>query len=102
MKELSEPSDEDLAQIASDLAGILDGPEPDATKPGYKEDPYPDWNKENTYVISGPLGKANFSGTRYQTWQEARIATCDRFPVVQFWVYGQRWFSRVRKHTGDL
>lgn len=82
-------------EIASDLLvhGLDLGP-----KPGYGEDEaYPDWDSTNTRVISGPLGsKANFSGTRYSSWQEASRETHRGFCVVKFWVCGARWFARVR------
>lgn len=104
MSESKEPSDEEMLEVARDLMGehaealsALD----DEPRPKYTEDAYPDWSRESTFVLSGPLGKAIFSGTRYANWQEAKQSTANRFSVVQFWTCGQRWFARVRR-TGPL
>lgn len=104
MLEHSEPTEKEMLEIAEDIMdehstalSLLSG----ESRPGYKDDTYPDWDGNTTYVVSGPIGKALFRGTRYNTWQEAKRETHNRFPnpgqLVQFWTCGPRWFARVRR-----
>lgn len=98
------PEDQEITELVQDLLSLDPVPVPEVeSKPRYTEDPYPDWDSSNSQVISGPLGpKANFRGTRYQDWREAKAATTDRLPaggLLQFWTLGQRWFARVRRPT---
>jgi len=93
--EVPEPTPEELLEMASDL-GLSRAPDV-GNRPAYREITYPDFSAENSYVISGPIGEAKFRGKQYSTWQEAKRETTNRFPVIQFWVIGYRWFARVRK-----
>jgi hypothetical protein len=97
---MAELSDDEIAkEIAEDLVDLdLDEECTDCTRPGYKEDPYPDYDITQTRVISGPLGSAKFPGTRYATWQEAkRTIESKTSSVYRFWVLGLRWFARIPK-----
>src|SRR5687767_5208973 len=86
--------EEDL-EVAEDL-GLTEENVCVPKSPGFTEDPYPTWKREDTWVVSGPLGTAKYKGTRYATWKEARAEIANRFQVVQFWTLGGRWFARVR------
>lgn len=99
----NEPSDEELAEIAEDLGlAAPDSAEqvpPDvAPGPPQGEDTYPDWNSENSFVISGPLGlRAKYPGRRFANWHAAQEYVNERYRVVKFWCFANRWYVRVRK-----
>lgn len=96
---MSEPTEQELREIAADLLAQGMDPNEDTGSPKFTEENYPDWNSNDrtTRVISGPLGdKAKFSGTRYTNWRTAQKEVNNRFRVVKFWTLGQRWFARIR------
>jgi hypothetical protein len=96
---LPEPTDEELTEMAHDL-GLLESPtDPDlAPGPREEDDLYPDWNSENSRVISGPLGlRAKFPGQRYVSWREAERHVREAHKVIKFWCFANRWYARIRK-----
>lgn len=92
-----EPAPEDL-EAAKDLLTELgedDYIQPPPKPPG--DDAYPDWDKTNTRVISGPLGpKAKYPGARFDSWRKAQETASEKYRVVKFWVFASRWFARIR------
>lgn len=97
---MAEPTEDEIVrEIAEDLknGGLVDEDCVDCARPGYKEDEYPDYNINETRVISGPLGNATFPGTRYNSWREAEKSVASKTSLVRFWVHGPRWFARIRK-----
>lgn len=97
MRIITEDVTEEEADIQAAADMLASGLDPDlGPKPGYSDEEYSDYDRNNSRVLSGPIGKASFSGTRYQNWREASQATRHRFYLIKFWVCGHRWFARVR------
>lgn len=96
--QLPEPTDQELAEIAEDLGLAAPTPPDLAPGPPPNEDPYPDWNYENSFVVSGPLGlRAQFPGVRFANWHAAQEYVTEKYRVVKFWCFANRWYARVRK-----
>lgn len=72
----------------------------DAPGPEILDRPYPDWNADNSRVVSGPLGpKAKFPGRRFSNWREAEEHLMKGGRLFAFWTLGQRYFARVPKEA---
>lgn len=69
----------------------------DYTGPDWVEDEYLDYNPADTRVISGPIGKARYPGSRFKTWEEAQTHCQKKYEVISFGTIPGRWLARIKR-----
>ena len=59
---------------------------------------YPSWTAENSFVVSGPLGKSNFPGRRFETREQAEAWMVSKYGFIYERIHiPGRWAGRVPK-----
>lgn len=103
-EELDRRAAEDILR-GDELEAPVETWEPEAPDLGTDE-PYPDWNADNSFVLSGPLEEAKFPGRRFGHWREAEAHVTETartrgVKLFKFWTIPGRWFGRIGKvHNG--
>lgn len=69
--------------------------------PPDREHRYPDWSRETTRVVSGPVGDARFPGTRFETVSEAREHWTARSRIRADYTVTGRYIFRVDREDGQ-